>query len=364
MQSPARHVPFDSIYRPDFEVVEERRGHVSLFPHTAQLPLLIRALNLEFYGGLPDKIARVDKRADGYYKYLIRSAACLFCTIFNAGRKDGLHLISLPDADLVTRLVLVQQITEEHPLGRFHRFRFYGRDGFFPDVHLSGKRLAFADHVLQRFSRRVPNRIGEDLTFFLLTVYGSVYISLPLGQGRAFVLSYYNSVVAFTYTETPEEFFVTTCLTVNEMNALRPEMPPQALNLHYGREFVPPRIRNWLPLAVMLEVYKCWQKKTSLPPPVDTTTRFKNWKHMASYVKESALRSGHGPGTRLCFIDNIPGPETLELLPGQPEPVFDEVAAYDKVNPQYDWAAAFAESAARTSETPEEYLKRTRRHSL
>ena len=61
-----QHRPFESIYRPDFEVVEQRRGHVSLFPHTDQLPLLLRALNLEFYGGLPGRIARVDRRADGF----------------------------------------------------------------------------------------------------------------------------------------------------------------------------------------------------------------------------------------------------------------------------------------------------------
>ena len=50
-----KHIPFESIYREQFEVVEERHGHVSLYPHTDQLPLLLRALNLEFLGGLPDR---------------------------------------------------------------------------------------------------------------------------------------------------------------------------------------------------------------------------------------------------------------------------------------------------------------------
>ena len=55
----------------------------------------------------------------------------------------------------------------------------------------------------------MPNQVGENLTFFIMLFFGSVIISLPVGQGRAFVLAYGDSVLAFTYTETPEEYFVT-----------------------------------------------------------------------------------------------------------------------------------------------------------
>jgi hypothetical protein len=359
MNPAPRHVPFDSVYRPDFEVVEERQGRLSLFPHTDQLPLLLRALNLEFYGALPGHIARVDKRGDGFHKHMIKSAALMYCLFFNAGRKDGLQLHSLPDADMVTRLTLVQQITESSPLGRFHRFRFYGSNGFFPDIHLSGKRLAFADHVLDRFSSRVPNRVGESLAIFLAVFFGTPFISLPLGQGRAFMLEYHESLLAFTYTETPEEYFVTTCLTINEMNSLRPELPPVAHNLHYGREFVQPKIRNWLPLNQMLKIYKRWQKKIPLPPPMEKSSRFKRWSRLATFTKDAALIEGHGPGTHLSFLDQIPGPLMLESKPGQVEGVFDEQALYEQADPRYDWAAAFANREAITSETPAEHLKRT-----
>jgi len=60
-----KHLPFESIYRQDFQVVEQRQGNVTLYPHTDQLPVLLRALNLEFYGALPDRVARVDHRGDG-----------------------------------------------------------------------------------------------------------------------------------------------------------------------------------------------------------------------------------------------------------------------------------------------------------
>lgn len=102
-----KHEPFQSIYRPDFEVVEERQGRVRRYPHTEQLPNLHRALNLEFLNALPDHIARTDRRGDGFHKNLLKQAGITFCNLFNAVRSDGLHLQSLPDPDLVTRLVVV-----------------------------------------------------------------------------------------------------------------------------------------------------------------------------------------------------------------------------------------------------------------
>jgi len=152
---------------------------------------------------------------------------------------------------------------------------------------------------------------------------------------------------------------MTTCLTVNEINSLRPEMPPVAHNLHYGRDFVPPKIRNWMPLHYMTKLLKCWQAKVPAPPPYDKTTRFKNWKQLAPFIKDGSLREGHGPGSRLTFLDNIPGPLMLESKPGQVEGAYDEQAIYEKADPRYDWATAFAERETITSETPQEHLKRT-----
>lgn len=336
-----KHRPFQSIYRPEFEVVEQRLGNQRLYPHTDQLPLLLRALNLEFYGGLPGHIARTDKRADGFHKYLIRMAALLFCATFNRARADELRLFPLPDQDLVTKIAIVQQVSESHPLGRRHSFRFYGNEGFLPEIHLSGRRIAFADHVLQRFSLRVPNNVGEDLSNFLLVFYGTPFISMGVGQGRAFILAYHNSILAFTYRETDGEFFVTTCLTVREMNSLKVELPPRALNLHYGPAFVRPKIRNWIPTAHMMSLYHCWRDKV-LPPPA-ASTPCKSWQRSAALIKDTATQWGHGPGSRLCFVDNLPGPAVLDIRPKEIEPVFDELDGYKKAHPEYDWDTIFAE---------------------
>ncbi|MSU64394.1 MAG: hypothetical protein EXS31_18725 [Pedosphaera sp.] len=92
-----KHVPFQSIYRNDFEVVEERDGKFTRYPHESQLPILLRALNLEFYGGLPSRVA------------------------------------------------IVQQITESTRRGPLHRFRFYGGESFSPKICLKGKGVVIAD---------------------------------------------------------------------------------------------------------------------------------------------------------------------------------------------------------------------------
>jgi hypothetical protein len=69
-----KHNPFQSIYREQFGVVEQRHGHRRLYPHTDPLPLLRRALNLAFLGALPDHIARGDQQADGFHKVLLSRA--------------------------------------------------------------------------------------------------------------------------------------------------------------------------------------------------------------------------------------------------------------------------------------------------
>jgi hypothetical protein len=340
-----RHVAFESVYRPDFEVVEQRDGKVTLYPHTEQLPVLLRALNLEFYGALPPRIARVDHRGDGYHKIVLRTAALMFCGSINAARPDNLRLFRLTDHDLVARVSVVQQITEERRRGLCHRFRFYAGEDFFPEIYLSGKRVIFSDHVLQRFSTRVPNRVGADLSNFLLTFYGSPIISMPTGPGRAFILPYLESILALTYKETESEFFVTTCLTINEMNSLEREMPPHAHNPHYGPAFSRPRIRNWFPLTWMIDLYERWERKVGLPS-LTVQSRVDDWREMACWIKDVLKQRDHGPGSRVYFMDNIPGPCCLEVRPGEAEPRYDEVEIYKKISPEEDWETLLTEAAA------------------
>jgi len=323
--------PFQSVYRENFQVVEQRLGHTTLYPHTDQLPLLHRALNLEFLSPLPGHIARVDKRADGFHKIMLRMAALMYCSCLNKARADGLRLYAMPDADLVVRLTIVQQITENTPLGRVHRFRFYGPDGFFPEIRLSGKRLAFADHVLQRFSQRVPNPVGADLANLLSSFYGNNFISLPVGAGRAFIGGYNDSILAYTYKETAEEYFLTTCLTVNEMSSLREERPVRAYNFHYGETFTEPADRPE-PVQNMADYLELWRRRTPImdAPKIQIRTHQdlrREWSQTAQRVRDIALIAGHGPGSDLQFIDYIPGPRLMEAKPLEPNPAGEKLRA-------------------------------------
>ncbi len=343
MLPPPKHVPFFSIYRENFEVVEERHGHVSLYPHTEQLPLLLRALNLEFYGKLPDRIARVDHRGDGFHKIVLHQSAMLYCQGLNRTRADRLKLFDLPDANLVTKISIVQHITEDCPRGLTHRFRFYAGSDFFPEIRLSGRRLLFADHVLQRFSSRVPNYIGEDLGNFLEIFYGSALISLPCGPGRAFMIAYNNSILAFPYREEmPGEYFITTCLTINEMHQLSAELPPCVHNFHYATDYTSPKKRHWLTPQRLLDTYGVWTKKSQMKPLTDGKTHFK-WDHKLGLVmRDATIRQGFGPGSSIFFLDNIPGPHLALVKPGNKEVLFDELECCQYCDAKFDWAPAFA----------------------
>jgi hypothetical protein len=336
-----KHNPFQSNYREEFEVVEQRLGNVTLYPHTDQLPLLHRALNLEFLGPLPGHIARVDKRADGFHKIMLRRAAMMYCNILNDARADQVRLYDLPDADRVSRLTIAQQVIENTPLGRVHRFRFYGPDGFFPEIRLSGKRIAFAEHVLQRFTERVPNPVGADISNLLLAFYGNNLIGLPVGPGRAFVMSYNDSILAFTYKETADEYFLTTCLTVNEMSSLREESPVRAYNFHYGEAFTEPADRPE-PVGIMRDYIEIWRRRTPineepLKVRAENKKRRKGWPDLAQRIRDIVLIEGHGPGSEIEFMDFIPGPRLMEAYPLEPCPEGEKLRArFVGKNPKMD----------------------------
>jgi len=343
-----KHLPFDSGYRPDFEVVEERRGRVSLYPHTEQLPKLWRALNLEFRNPLPNRVAYADHRASGYDKLLRKSAVMIFSSIVNAGRTDDLILHPLFDRNLISQVALVQMITEPTPRGARHSFHFYGGPDFSPEIRLSGHRVYFTDHALQRFSRRVPNNLGEDLSCFLLAFFGAPIISLNVGPGPAFLIDYLGSLMVFPFQETQTEFLVTTCLTIDQISSLELDVLPEGYNQHYDESFTAPAVRNWSPTWFMRQHHRRWQNKAPLPPARPKERRM-SWPHLAQRLRDITAKDGHGPASRLVFMDHIPGPNALEIAPGQVEPQFNELAAACKLRPDMDWEGYVRERAAERS---------------
>jgi hypothetical protein len=308
-----KHRPFVSRYREDFQVVEERRRNTTLYPHTEQLPLLWRALNLEFTHPLPDRIARTDHRGDMLRKMMLDDAVHIFCTHVNRDRADAVRLFHYRTPELVSKISIIQHIKESDPRGAVHRFRFYVGNDFVPDIHLNGKRIAFAGHVLERFTRRVPHRVGEDLRDLVLAFFGSCMFSMPINTGRAFVIPFFNSLLAFTYKETAEEYFITTCLTVRELHGLVLEDPVQVAYLHHGAAFTPPTdTRNWMPQPIAEYLHQVWKDQVILErgdaPPASEDT----WYGYATRIRR-VTELEHGLDSSMEFAHHVYGPGTVHI---------------------------------------------------
>jgi hypothetical protein len=340
-----KHLPFQSKYIKDYEVVEERQGKTTLYPHTEQLPKLLDALKKEFRDGLPDRLARADHRANGFTQYALNMAALQFCGHINAARPDGLRLFPFLGRDMITRIALVQQVTEPTEQGICHRFLFFTGAGLPSDIYLSGKRVVFTNHALLRFSERVAGEMGQALTFLLITFFGSPSIAMPVNGGRALVVVHAGSIVALTYQETDTEFVITTCLTIDEIHSLEREAPPQVFNLHYDKPFVKPQIRNWLPNLMAKGLKKRWENNKLIPPIA--SQYLESWPTLASRAFDLAKAHGGRPGMKYVFLDHIPSPCALMFPPGAEEPKYDELEFYKSALPELDWDSRFAERDAR-----------------
>ena len=336
-----RHFTFDSPYLPDFDVVEEREGNISRFPHTGQLPKLYRALSFEFYRGLPHRLSGLDHRAEDYKKIQLRRAALMFCTYFNRARKDGIRLHPIIDRDKVARISIVQQIIERHEQGLLHRFKFYAGEDFFTEIYLNRHRIVFAGHALERFSERAPSPLGPDLTNVLVAFFGAPAVLMLCNKDAAFTFHYANTVIAFPVriSDSAPEYFLPTCLAAEQINHLEPIHPPVAFTLHFQQTDKAKEPRNWNVIERQAALYHVWKRRESLkvvPPP---EVKKMSWFEMADRITDG---KEFGPGSRLLFMDNIHGPNTdISLLPNQEETMHDAVADLKKMEPGRDWDAIY-----------------------
>lgn len=315
-----KHLPFQSNYRQSFQVVEERRGDVSLYPHTEQLPLISRALNLEFYGALPDRIARTDHRGDMFRKMALSKGAHIFCSHIHRDRPDDILIFHYKTPELVSKVAIVQHIKESSPRGLTHRFRLFSGTEFLPDMHLNGRRIAFAGHVLERFCKRVPHRIGESLRDLFLSFFGGYMFRMPINAGHGLVVPFLGSALTYTFKETPEEYFITTCLSVRETHGLKLEDPVQLVYLHYGPQFTPPtNFANWRAQPPAEELYRFWKEQSPVvrydqPPTAEDT-----WWRYARIITNITELDGYPEGARMEFLHQIHGPAVIWIPPPSAE---------------------------------------------
>jgi len=325
-----QHAPFESIYLDKFEVVEQVADGTRRYPHTDQLPALSRAINLEFYGPLANRIRNVDARADDYHKSMLNLAALFFCRYVNESRADQLRLFPVMTPELVTKVGIVQRVSQSTPRGRHHRFRFFTGQDFVPDIYVCGKRLVFTEHVIRRFTERVPTWAGADLMELLVIFFCNPLIVTTVGQSPAFLFPYNNSLLAFPFQESAEEIVVTTCLTNREIHRLEFSAPPRVYNSHYGPAYTPPVIRNWLPESWAKDLDELWQKQVPLATPVVKPKRLANWAKTTVIIEQQAPKMCRVPGCRMQFMDNLPGLSLRFLPPPKPAwhpPTLDKLTA-------------------------------------
>lgn len=336
-----KHSPFQSSYLQDFVILEERQGKRTLYPRTDQLPLLARALRWEFLSMLPHRIARVDARSTGYHKIERSFAAEGFCRVINASRPDGLLLTPLLDEDGVDNPAIIQQITEETPRGPRHWFKFYRSEDFFTEIFLCGRRVIFTGHAVDRFSIRGPAFSTENVRNLLFGTLDWPLLAFPYANGTALFPAFAESVIALPYTEGQGELIVSTCLGINEVHSFPDLMIPViALNPHYGTRFKLPRIRTWSPSEHTLRLKRIWELKIKASGEL-VERAGRRWGDVAARVPDMVRESGHGPGSRLVFLDHIPGPCCHLIRPGEEEPHYDEWADYKKQAPDVDWEKQF-----------------------
>lgn len=319
-----KHYSFDSKHLRDFEIEKESWGNVTIFPRTSQLPALHQALDKEFRAPLSQLVSRVNAHSDDFWKIVRRACVFGFCHYINSGRPDKLRLFCLPDPNKVARITIVQQITRYEAKGPIHSFGFYGGEDFFLEIRLSGRKLLFTDHVLQRFQQRADNLIVEELGAFLNILFNSCVVGMKVNRGEALILPQHNEFLAFTYRKDPSEYVITTCLSKEEVYDLKTQLPAKTFNFHYGESFQPPKVRNWNPLADMVRYEAEWRNKKPLEPVGFSYD--KEWSEICNNFIHAMRDAGYTGDSKLHFIDDIPGPHTLATKPGQSLLKFD--AAY------------------------------------
>lgn len=318
-----KHYNFGSSHLSNFKVEEESWRNVRLFPKTNQLPALHKALEREFSAPLSQIVSRVNAYSDDFWKIVRKACAFGFCHYINSGRPDKLRLFCLLDPNKVARITIVQQMTRHEPRGAIHSFRFYGGSDFFPEIRMSGRKLLFTDHVLQRFQQRAQNVLVEELSAFLNVFFNSCVIGMKVNRRDALMLASHKEFLVFAYRKDPSEYVITTCLPKEMVHDLKAQLPAKVFTLHYG-EFKRPQVRNWNPLADMLRYEAEWRDKKP-PEPVEFLYE-KDWPAKCNNFLPSLRAAGYNSDSKLYFVDNIPGPHTLATTPGQTLLKFD--AAY------------------------------------
>ena len=296
-------------YLEDIALVEEiLPDGTRLFPHTGQLPVVGKAVDKEFFEGVPRHVAITDHRADDKRKYTLHDLATSFCYIVNACRKDDLLLLPVYQRNLVTRIAIAQRRDRPESKGTSHSFRFFVEGKPFPDVHLSGKTVAFASHVFERYQERAAKLPKVPLSLFLYLLYASQGIVMRVNHRESALAFPFpaDSILAIPFEEHAGHFFFTTCLTTHEIKDLQPSDPLRILDFHHGQA-LPERLERYFsPDALVEYIMTAWRNRApaSIPADVYKLAGEKSWIFSQKILRKTAgsiFKDNH----QLCFHGNF-----------------------------------------------------------
>ena len=318
-----RFWPFESKYLRDFVVLEELQPGRRLFPRTDQLPLLSKAINREFMAGLTTRLAATDGRADPWRKLQLHTAAFAFSTFLNAARPDHLHVRPYYTPELVTQMAVVQHITEIEPDGNRYWFRYFRDDAFLPDIYLSGKRVLFSGHAIDRFGQRAVNVDCPAISTMHDEFLNAGVAALRLNGGQpALAFGTGGSLAVMPFTETDEEFFILTTLSPNEISKLEPLEPPRPLDLHYGPDYRPPATRTYWLDRTIGEFLEMWRTKKPLHDQREMQKNLESmsWTRLTQLAKRNVAKENICGETWIDFRDGVYGPVILTYRTKRPPP--------------------------------------------
>ncbi|MCG3147928.1 MAG: hypothetical protein PCFJNLEI_01369 [Verrucomicrobiae bacterium] len=259
-----------------------------------------------------------------------------FCDVVNALRKDQLILFPFFTPTCVTKPSLVQHIEQSESGGIRHSFRFFAGTEFLPEISLSGKKVAFASHVLDRFRERMLAGEGRCLSVFLNAIFRAPLVGVmqPNNSGEAMALvtqEGYFSVLPFD--ETDSEFFFKTFLTKNELTSLSVIEPFRRLYWHYGTQFSVPGWYEALKKVVLnnlLKQYHDKQVNNSLPALYEVAKFVRDRKiSWHRFAREMRKRREKLPTGKCSFGLNCYGPT---MVIGEWDSIIGEIEARYKAH--------------------------------
>ena len=233
----------------------------------------------------------------------------VFCRRLNCDRPDRLIFSWAITPNLQFKLAVVQHVITSSPQGSIHSFRWFVRDDFYLDIYLSGKRVTFTSHVIERYTQRITGQVAQsvcDLIHVLISSSALVMRANRVGSAIG-VVHDSNVLCAFTFVETDTEIRFTTCLSTDEISHLEILQPIRHLFFHYGSEFKPGPLVQLAVKTKPDQVLETYRNRVMKLPEYEYVVRGATWHAWARHI-DQVVAAGGRDGAVMKFLGDVHGP--------------------------------------------------------